>query len=149
MRACKDEDGLIGIRQQNLLILTLGPRIKSNDSLLPLFDLFYRPTAICPHRDVDFIPKRRDITHGSSAFQLAAQLTNNKARAGFHGKETRLGFDDQTLDRVFVRQIFFPIMLLRGLSPRRNGVLWLLCFSRNAAERSRGFGDTEVRFEPV
>jgi hypothetical protein len=106
MRARKDEHSLIGICQQNLLILPLGPRVKPNDSLLPLLDLFYRPASICPYCNLNFIAKRRDITHCPTAFQLAAQLTNNKARSGFHGKETRLGFDDQTMLRIFVRQIF-------------------------------------------
>ena len=129
MRARKAEDGLIGIRQQHLLILTLGTRVESHDSLLPLFDLFYRSASICPHRDVNSIPKCRDVTHSPSAFQLAAQLTNNKARAGFHGKETRLGFDDQSLDCVFVCQIFFPVMLVRGLSPRTSGVDYGSCVS--------------------
>jgi hypothetical protein len=46
---------------------------------------------------VDFIPKRRDVTHCPAAFQLATQLTNNKALPGFNSKETRLGFDDQAL----------------------------------------------------
>ena len=94
MRAREDEDRLIGICQQHLLILTLGTRVESHDSLLPLFDLFYRSTSIYPDRDVDSIPKRCNVTHGSSAFQLAAQLTNDKARAGLYGKETRLGFDN-------------------------------------------------------
>ena len=94
MRAREDEDRLIGICQQHLLILPLGPRIKPHDRLLALFDLFYRSTSIGPDRDVDLIPKRCDVAHGSSAFQLAAQLTNNKALPGFHGKETRLGFDN-------------------------------------------------------
>ena len=97
MRAREDENGLISIREQNLLILTLGPRIESNDSLLALFDLFYRPAAICPHRDMDSIPKCSNIAHCPAAFQFATQLTNNKARAGLYSKETRLGFDDQSL----------------------------------------------------
>ena len=94
MRAREDEDCLLGICQQHLLILTLRTRIKPHDRLLALFDLFYRSTSIYPDRDVDPIPKCSDIAHGSSAFQLAAQLTNNKALPGFHCKETRLGFDN-------------------------------------------------------
>src|SRR5258706_5203297 len=106
MRAGEDEDSLIGICQQHLLILTLRPRIQSDDSLLALFDLFYSSTSICSYGNLNFIAKRCNIAHCPTAFQFAAQLTNNKARSGFHGKETRLGFDDQTMLYVFVRQIF-------------------------------------------
>ena len=97
MRARKHEDCLIGICQQNLLVLALGSRVKPNDGPLPLFDLFYCPAAICPHRDPDSISKSGDVTHCPAAFQLATQLTNNKALTRFHSKETRLGFDDQSL----------------------------------------------------
>src|SRR5258706_13298222 len=97
MRAREDEDRLIGICQQNLLILTLRPRVKPNDSLLALFDFFYRSASICPHCDSDSIAKRSDVAHRPAAFQFSAQLTNNKALPGFHCKETRLGFDDQSL----------------------------------------------------
>jgi hypothetical protein len=54
---------------------------------------------------VNPIPKRGNVAHGASAFQLAAQLTNDKALPGFNSKETRLGFDDQTLECFFVGQI--------------------------------------------
>ena len=95
MRACKDENCLIGICQQDLLILTLRPRIKPNDSLLPLLDLFDRSASVCPQRDPNLIAKCCKVTHCPASFQLAAQLTNDKALSGFDGKETRLGFDDQ------------------------------------------------------
>ena len=109
MRARKHKNCLIGIRQQDLLILTLGPRVEPDDGLLPFFDLFYHPTSILQDSDPNLIPKSGDVAGGASLFQLAAQLTNNnvrvestpvrdgKALPGFNSKETRLGFDDQTL----------------------------------------------------
>ena len=104
MRARKDEDGLIGICQQNLLILTLGPRVEPDDGLFSFFYLLDCPAAICSHRDLNLIPKSRDITHCPALFQLAAQLTNDKTLPGIHGKETGLGFDDETLQRLFFYQ---------------------------------------------
>src|SRR6185503_1668393 len=114
MCARKDEDRLIRIGQQDLLILTLGPRVKPDDGLLPLFDLFYRSASICPHRDPNLISKCRNVTHCPASFQLAAQLANNKALPGLHCKETRLGFDDQSLQCFFVRQMFYPIGSIRA-----------------------------------
>ena len=97
MRARKDEDNLISIRQQNLLIFTLRPRIEPHQSLLPSFDLFDDPAFIRQNRDPHAVAQRGDIPFGFALFQLPAQLTNDKALPGFHCEETRLGPDDQTM----------------------------------------------------
>ena len=97
MRARKDEDSLTRICQQHLLIITLGPRVQPDDGTLPFFNLFDRSASIRRHRDPDFIANRRDITGCLALFQLAAQLTNDETQPGLDCKETRLGFDDQTL----------------------------------------------------
>ena len=114
MRARKDENCLIGICQQDLLILTLRPRVKPDDSLLPLLDLFYRSASVCPHRNPNLISKCCNVTNCPASFQLSAQLTNDKALPGFHCKETRLGLDDQTLQSFGVCQIIFPVRSLQG-----------------------------------
>jgi hypothetical protein len=46
---------------------------------------------------VDAISDRGNVSHGSALLELAAQLTYDKTLTGFHCKETRLGFDDQTM----------------------------------------------------
>ena len=106
MRARKDEDSLIGIRQQHLLIVSLWTRIQPDDGALAFLDLFNHTTPIGQDRDLHLIANRGDITFCATLFQLAAQLANDKALTGLNSKETRLGFDDQTLERLLFRQIF-------------------------------------------
>lgn len=96
MRAGKDEHSLIGIRQKDLLIYTLGSRVKPDDSLFSFLDLFDNPASIFQHGDLNIIAQRRDVAFGFSLFQLSPQLTNNKSIIGFHREETRLGFNDET-----------------------------------------------------
>lgn len=97
MCAGEDEHGLIGIRQQHLLILTLRPRVEPDDGPLPSFDIFDHPASIWQHRNVDAVTNSGDIACGASLLELAAQLTNSKALPGLYCKETGLGFDNQTL----------------------------------------------------
>ena len=106
IRASEDEYGLIGICQQNLLIYSLRARIQPDDGLFALFDIFHDPAAVIQKRDLYMVAECGNITHGSPLFELAAQPTNDKALTGFHCKETRLGFDDQTAFLNFVCQIF-------------------------------------------
>ena len=105
MGAGKDEDRLIRVCQQYLLIIPLWPRVESDNRPLPFFNLFDHPAAIYQNRNPDSISDRGNIAGGFALFQLAAQLTNDKALFGgvvapwhyFDGKKTGLGFNDQTL----------------------------------------------------
>jgi hypothetical protein len=104
MRARKHKDRLIGIRQHDLLICPLRSRVEPDDCLLPFLDLFDHPASIRQNRDPDPVSQSRDIAGCASFLQLAAQLTNNETLPGIHSEETRLGFDNQTLCKYFVRQ---------------------------------------------
>ena len=97
MCASKDKDCLICICQQYLLIITLWARVQATDGTLSFFDLFDHPAPIGQDRDPDPVPDGRNITLCPALLQFAAQLTNNKVLAGLNGKETRLGFDNQTV----------------------------------------------------
>lgn len=79
MRAGEDKDRLIRIRQQDLPVFALRPRIQPDDGSLPLLNLFDDPSPIRQNRDPDSIPDSRDIARGSTSFQLAPQLTDDKA----------------------------------------------------------------------
>jgi len=111
MGAGKDEDSLVGVRQQNLLVITLGARVEPDDGPLPILDLFDRPASICRNGDADPVSNGRDVSGSLALLQLAAQLTNSKALPGFNCKETGLGFDNQALQKSLVCQ---AACLLRG-----------------------------------
>jgi hypothetical protein len=97
MRAGKDEDSLIGICQQHLLIIPLRPWVQPDDGARSFLDLLDHSAPIRQDRDLDSVANGRDITLCFALFEFAAQLTNDRALAGFNREETRLGFDNQTV----------------------------------------------------
>jgi len=95
MRTSEDEHDLIGICQQDLLILALRPGVQAYQSLLARLHGFDRPAAIRRDRDIDSITDCSEIARGFSVFQFASQLAKDEARTGFNCEEAGLGLDDQ------------------------------------------------------
>jgi hypothetical protein len=97
MGAGKDEDRLIGIRKQHLLVISLRARVQPDDGAPAFLHLVDHTAAIRQDSDPYSISNGGDIAPGPALFQLTAQLANDKALIGLYGKETRLGFDNETV----------------------------------------------------
>ena len=72
MSASENEDRLVGIGEQDLLVFTLGPRIKPDDGLLPFIDILDHPGAIPQYRNVNPVADGHQIPRASSLFQPPA-----------------------------------------------------------------------------
>jgi hypothetical protein len=101
MRAGKDEYGLVGIGQQDLLVFALRPGIQADQGAYPILHLLDRTGAIGLYRDLHAVTDGGNVPEGTALFQPPAQLANNKARPGLHCEETGLGLDDETTVRSF------------------------------------------------
>ena len=122
----EDEDCLVGIGQQNLLVLALGSRVEPDDGLFPFLDFFDHPRAILLHRDTDPVTNGRQVARAWALFQPPAQLANEGALPGLYGEETRLGPDDQTSERGFGHRLqlcSYGFGVLVGIPPIGVGVL--------------------------
>ena len=72
MCAGKDKNCLIWIRQQNLLIVTLWPWIRPDQSLLPFFNFFDHSGAVRQNCDPHAIADGGQIAGSFALFQSSA-----------------------------------------------------------------------------